>query len=44
MVVKLSALFSLDSFSGGLVVDGFLAYWLHTVQGISLEHLASCTS
>lgn len=38
-VVKLSALFSLDAFGGGLVVEGFLAYWMHTVQGISLEHL-----
>lgn len=39
MVVKLSALFSIDAFGGGLVIPGFLAYWLHTVQGISLEHL-----
>ncbi len=38
-VAKLSALFSVDSFGGGLVIEGFLAYWLHTVQGISLEHL-----
>lgn len=41
VVIKLSALFSLDSFGGGLVIDGFLAYWLHTVQGISLEHLGA---
>lgn len=40
-VAKLSALFSLDAFGGGLVIEGFLAYWLHTVQGISLEHLGA---
>ena len=28
-VFKLSALFSLDSFGGGFIVQSFLAYWLH---------------
>ena len=28
-VLKLSALFSLDSFAGGFIVQSFLAYWLH---------------
>jgi len=28
-VFKLSALFSLDSFAGGFIVQSFLAYWLH---------------
>jgi len=41
MVVKISAIFSIDAFGGGLVIPGFLAYWLHTVQGISLEHLGA---
>ncbi len=28
-VFRLSALFSLDSFAGGFIVQSFLAYWLH---------------
>jgi MFS family permease len=30
VVARLSALFALDSFAGGLVVQGFLAYWFAT--------------
>lgn len=34
IVVRLSALFALDSFAGGLVVQGFLAYWFATRFGL----------
>lgn len=33
VVVRLSALFAIDSFAGGLVVQGFLAYWFATRFG-----------
>jgi Na+/melibiose symporter-like transporter len=33
IVVRLSALFAIDSFAGGLVVQGFLAYWFSTRFG-----------
>ena len=29
MVFRLSALFALDAFAGGLVVQSFMAYWFH---------------
>jgi predicted MFS family arabinose efflux permease len=34
VVARLSALFALDSFAGGLVVQGFLAYWFATRFGL----------
>jgi MFS family permease len=34
VVGRLSALFALDSFAGGLVVQGFLAYWFATRFGL----------
>ncbi|MBI2813337.1 MAG: MFS transporter [Opitutae bacterium] len=33
-VFRLSALFSLDSFAGGFIVQSFLAYWLHRRFGV----------
>lgn len=29
VVAKLSALFALDAFGGGFIIDGLVAYWLH---------------
>jgi MFS family permease len=37
-VVRLAALFSLDSFAGGLVVNSLLALWLFERFGLSLTH------
>ncbi len=34
VVFKLSALFSLDSFGGGFVLQSFLAYWFHVRFGV----------
>jgi MFS family permease len=36
IVYKLAALFSLDSFAGGLVVQSLMALWLFKVHGLSL--------
>jgi hypothetical protein len=33
VVLKLSALFSLDAFAGGLVVQSLVAYWLSMASG-----------
>ena len=40
-VVKLAALFSLDSFAGGLVLNAMLALWLFQRFGLSLTQAAS---
>src|SRR5215208_1667725 len=34
VVIKLSALFSLDAFAGGLIVQSMIAYWFHVRFGI----------
>lgn len=34
-VFKLSALFSIDSFGGGFIVQSFLAYWFHQRFGVT---------
>jgi len=34
VVVKLSALFALDSFAGGFIVQSLLAYWFHLRFGV----------
>lgn len=39
LVRKLAALFSLDSFAGGFVVQALIAYFLHTRFGLDLEAL-----
>jgi MFS family permease len=39
-VAKLAALFSLDSFAGGLVVQSLVAYWFYLRWGLSTETLA----
>ena len=34
MVFKLAALFSLDAFAGGFVVQAIVSYWFHTRFGV----------
>jgi MFS family permease len=34
VVLKLSALFSLDAFAGGLIVQSMMAYWFHVRFGV----------
>ena len=41
VVVKLSALFALDSFGGGFVVQSFAAYWFHLRFGINPAKLGA---
>jgi len=41
VVFKLSALFALDSFGGGFVVQAFLAYWFHLRFGIDVAALGT---
>ncbi len=38
IVVRLAALFSVDSFAGGLVVNSLMALWLFERFGVSLAH------
>ena len=40
MVVKLSALFGLDAFAGGLVVQSIVAYWFFLRWGLQIADLA----
>lgn len=41
IVLKLSALFSLDAFAGGLVVQGLVAYWFYIRFGIDAGIIGS---
>jgi MFS family permease len=41
IVIKLSALFSLDAFAGGLIVQSMIAYWFHVKFGISAGTIGS---
>jgi MFS family permease len=41
VVLKLSALFSLDAFAGGLVVQSLMAYWFHQRFGVAPGMLGS---
>ena len=41
MVMKLSALFALDSFGGGFVVQAFAAYWFHLRFGVDAAALGA---
>ena len=41
VVMKLSALFALDAFAGGFVVQSLLAYWFHITFGIDVGLLGS---
>lgn len=41
VVLKLSALFALDSFAGGLVVQSMIAYWFHVKFGVDSGTLGS---
>ena len=40
-VLRLSALFSLDAFAGGFVIQGFVAYWFHRRYGVAPGLLGS---
>ena len=41
VVLKLSALFALDAFAGGLIVQSMIAYWFHVKFGIESGVLGS---
>ena len=41
VVFKLSSLFALDAFAGGLLVQSFLAYWFHVKFGVEIGILGS---
>lgn len=41
VVVKLSALFALDAFAGGLIVQSMIAYWFHIKFGVDSGVLGS---
>lgn len=41
VVFKLSVLFALDSFAGGLIVQSFMAYWFHIKFGLNSGTLGS---
>lgn len=41
VVVRLSALFALDAFGGGLVIQSVLAYWLHLRFGVGPAELGT---
>ena len=41
VVFKLSSLFALDAFAGGLLVQSFLAYWFHVKFGVDTGLLGS---
>ncbi len=41
VVFKLSALFALDAFAGGLVVQSMIAYWFHVKFGVDSGTLGS---
>jgi MFS family permease len=41
VVMKLSALFSLDAFAGGFVIQSFMAYWFHVRYGADEAVLGS---
>lgn len=41
VVIKLSALFSLDAFAGGFVIQSIVAYWFHTRYGVAPGLLGS---
>jgi MFS family permease len=41
IVIRLSALFSLDAFAGGLIVQSMIAYWFHVRFGISAGTIGS---
>ncbi len=41
VVLKLSALFALDAFAGGLIVQSMIAYWFHVKFGVDSGMLGS---
>jgi MFS family permease len=41
VVIRLSALFSLDAFAGGLIVQSMMAYWFHIKFGVDAGIIGS---
>jgi MFS family permease len=41
VVIKLSALFSIDAFAGGLIVQSMIAYWFHIKFGVDAGIIGS---
>lgn len=41
IVIRLAALFALDSFAGGFVVQGLIAYWFHLRYGVAVGALGA---
>lgn len=41
VVAKLAALFAIDSFAGGFIVQGLVAYWFYLRYGVDLKTLGS---
>ncbi len=41
IVFKLAALFALDAFAGGFVVQGLVAYWLYLRYGVSVQTIGA---
>jgi MFS family permease len=41
IVIKLAALFAVDSFAGGFAVQGLLAYWFHVRYGVDTKVLGA---
>jgi MFS family permease len=41
MIPKLAALFALDAFAGGFIVQGLIAYWFHVRYGLDPAALAA---
>ncbi|HEY8744663.1 MAG TPA: MFS transporter, partial [Chloroflexota bacterium] len=41
IVLKLAALFAVDSFAGGFVVQGLVAYWFHLRYGVDITALGA---
>jgi MFS family permease len=41
LILRLSALFMLDAFAGGLVIQSLMAFWFHTRFGVSPSSLGS---
>jgi len=41
VVLRLSALFALDAFAGGLIVQSMMAFWFHVIFGVSTGIIGS---
>jgi hypothetical protein len=41
VIIKLSSLFAMDAFAGGLIVQSIVAYWFHVKYGVAPALLGS---